>query len=215
MSAYQCSAEHIAFLCSVYNAVWDARKTDYMPFEMRCDLFHILSKANAESVAYRYREPVATYAKATGFPSVDVATIDANIGAIFRSIACLEHQSCEPEGWKDSNACDLLQSLRDALLSRLPGADQDDAWGLPKLRPASSAPAVSAPVPSLCATITGNPGELVIVRGTGGTRCAAEIACNPDEPKRWQLPVWRVAKGREDCRHRGDDLALTSPAACA
>jgi len=214
MSAYQCSAEHIAFLCSVYKAVYDARKTDYMTFVMRSDLYDILSKANADSVAYRYREPVATYAKAPGFPSVDVATIDANIGAIFRSIACLEYQSCEPEGWKESKACHLLQSLRDALLSRLPGADQDDAWGLPTLRPAVSAPAVSAPVPSFCGTI-GNPGELVILRGTGGQRCAAEIACNPDEPKRWQLPVWRVAKGREDCRHRGDDRALTSPAVCA
>ena len=156
MSAYQCSAEHIAFLCSVYNAVWNARKTDYMPFVMHCDLFHILSKANAESVAYRYREPVAAYSCTATFPRIDVATIDANIGAIFRSIACLEYQSCEPEGWKESKACHLLQSLRDALLSRLPGADQDDAWGLPKLRPAVSAPAASASIPSLCAT-TGNP----------------------------------------------------------
>lgn len=213
MSAYQCSAEHIAFICSVYKAVYDARKTDYMTFVMRSDLYDILSKANADSVACRYREPVATYAKAPGFPSVDVATIDANIGAIFRSIACLEYQSCEPEGWKESNACHLLQSLRGALLSRLPGADQDDAWGLPKMRPA-----VSAPVASLCASPAPECIPGLVARPANVSRCAAEIACNPDEPKRWQLPVWRVAKGREDCRATGDHAliyALTSPAACA
>ena len=206
MSAYQCSAEHIAFLCSVYDTVWNHRKTDYMTFVMRSDLYAILSTANAESVAFRYREPVASYPAAGKFPRVDIATIDANIGAIFRSIACLEYQSCERDDWEKSNACQLLKGLREALLSRLPGADMDGAWGLPTLVP------VAVAAPAVCASHTY---AIFIARETGGQSCAPEIVCNPDEPKRWQFPVWRVAKGREDCRHRGDDRALTSPAVCA
>lgn len=194
MSAYQCSAEHIAFICSVYSEVYNNRRTDYMTFVQRSALFDILTKANAESVAFRYREPVASCPRAVAFPKIDIATIDANIGAIFKSIACLEYQSCEPDGWKDSNAFGLLQGLRDALLSRLLGADRSDAWGLPDLRPV-----VCAEVVAHCYPIT----------KPTGSRCAAEIVCNPDDP---QLPV--CAKGREDCRHIGGDRALAVPAIC-
>lgn len=208
MSAYQCSPEHIAFICAVYSEVWRNRRTGYMPYVHTSDLYAILSTANAESVAFRYREPVASYPRTVAFPKIDIATVDANIGAIFRSIACLEYQSCERDDWKDSNAFGLLQGLRDALLSRLPGADADSAWGLPVLLPA-------APVAIACATVAPECSPGHVARRLHVEHCAAEIVCNPDEPKRWQLPIWRIAKGREDCRHIGSDNALTAPAFCA
>lgn len=209
MSAYQCSPEHIAFLCAVYSEVWHNRRSDYMAHVLTSDLYAILSTANAESVAFRYREPVAAYPRSVAFPRLDIATIDANIGAIFRSIACLEYQSCERDDWAQSNACQLLKGLRDALLSRLPGADMDSAWGLPNLQPV----AVAAPPACVEVVATCYP-----TKGPGiSARCAPEIVCNPDEPKRWQLPVWRIAKGREDCRVTGDHAltyALPVPACC-
>ena len=203
MSAYQCSAEHIAFLCSVYDTVWNHRKTDYMTFVMRSDLYDILSKANAESVAFRYREPVAAYPRAVVFPRLDIATIDANIGAIFRSIACLEYQSCERDDWEKSNACQFLKGLREALLSRLPGADIDGAWGLPKLQP------VAVAAPSVCAH---HDGGIFIARPVGGSRCVTEIPNEPDDAQRW---IMLVAKGREYCRHIGGAVAFATPIACS
>ena len=202
MSAYQCSPEHIAFICAVYSEVWRNRRTGYMTCVLTSDLYAILSTANAESVAFRYREPVAAYPRTVKFPRVDIATIDANIGAIFRSIACLEYQSCERDDWAQSNACQLLKGLREALLSRLPGADRDDAWGLPTLHPATAA------APSLCAAHTGG---IFIAHPVNGSRCITEIPNEPDDAQRWTM---LVAKGREDCRHIGGAVAFDTTAAC-
>ena len=43
------------------------------------------------------------------------------IAEAFSAIACLEYQSCEHDGWVDSEACRFLFSLRDSLVNALPG----------------------------------------------------------------------------------------------
>ena len=202
MSAYQCSPEHIAFICAVYSEVWHNRRTDYMTHVLTSDLYAILSTANAESVAFRYREPVAAYPRSVAFPRLDIATIDANMGAIFRSIACLEYQSCERDDWAQSNACQLLKGLREALISRLPGADMDGAWGLPALVP------VAVATPAVCAHHNGG---IFIARPVGGSRCVTEIPNEPDDAQWW---IMLVAKDREDCRHIGGAVAFNTSAAC-
>lgn len=208
MSAYQCSPEHIAFICAVYSEVWHNRRTDYMTHVPTSDLYAILSTENAESVAFRYREPVAAYPAVLAYPRLDIATIDANIGAIFRSIACLEYQSCERDDWEKSNACQLLKGLREALISRLPGADMDGAWGLPALVP------VAVAAPSVCAShVHQLPtfGGIFIARPVGGSRCVTEIPNEPDDAQRW---VMLVAKSREDCQHISGAVAFATLAAC-
>jgi len=43
--------------------------------------------------------------------------------AIFKAINCLDYQSCEHDGWKDSEAFAYLDSLRHAVICSLPGYD--------------------------------------------------------------------------------------------
>lgn len=50
---------------------------------------------------------------------------------VLKSIACYEYQSCEHDGWKDSEAYAFCQSLRGKAITMLAGFE-DAAWGAPK-----------------------------------------------------------------------------------
>ena len=49
--------------------------------------------------------------------------------AILKAISCYEYQSCEHAGWKTSQAYQFCASLRDHMISMLPGYDEAP-WGL-------------------------------------------------------------------------------------
>jgi hypothetical protein len=49
-------------------------------------------------------------------------------------ISCLDYQSCEHDGWKDSEAFAILASLKDNLIGCLPGySDAPWEWSAPKV----------------------------------------------------------------------------------
>lgn len=63
-----------------------------------------------------------------------------------------EYQSCEHEGWRESEACAFVQAMRERLLHCLPGA-ADASWGFvrsreDRLRVDARAPAAQAAWPS-------------------------------------------------------------------
>lgn len=49
---------------------------------------------------------------------------------VLKAIACLEYQSCEHQGWPDSEAFSFLEALRHRAICRLPGWDAAE-WGAP------------------------------------------------------------------------------------
>lgn len=50
---------------------------------------------------------------------------------VLKSISCLEYQSCEHEGWANSEAREFLRALTKRAISSLPGYD-DAKWGAPE-----------------------------------------------------------------------------------
>jgi hypothetical protein len=50
---------------------------------------------------------------------------------VIKACDCYEYQSCEHDGWADSEACRFITSLRKGAAHALPGYDGAD-WGAPK-----------------------------------------------------------------------------------
>lgn len=53
------------------------------------------------------------------------------LGQVAKSLDCYEYQSCEHDGWKDSQAHAFCEALRNLLLTRLPGFEEAE-WGAPE-----------------------------------------------------------------------------------
>lgn len=47
---------------------------------------------------------------------------------VLKAIACLEYQSCEHDGWLDSEARVFCQALRQVTITKLPGYHDVDGW---------------------------------------------------------------------------------------
>ncbi len=47
---------------------------------------------------------------------------------VLKAIACLEYQSCEHDGWLDSEARVFCQALRRVTITKLPGYHDVDGW---------------------------------------------------------------------------------------
>ncbi len=52
-------------------------------------------------------------------------------GQVFKSIRCLNYQSCEHPSWEDSAAYAFLQALITATIDRVPGFESAE-WGAPE-----------------------------------------------------------------------------------
>ena len=64
-----------------------------------------------------------------------VLTVDA-VGAlvqVFKSIKCLEYQSCEYDGWEKSEAHAILEAIKNEAIKALPGYEEAE-WGAPEVR---------------------------------------------------------------------------------
>lgn len=49
---------------------------------------------------------------------------------VLKAIACLEYQSCEHDGWLDSEARVFCQALRRVAIAALPGYPEADGWAI-------------------------------------------------------------------------------------
>uniref|UniRef100_A0A9E8CTA4 Uncharacterized protein n=1 Tax=Bosea sp. NBC_00436 TaxID=2969620 RepID=A0A9E8CTA4_9HYPH len=59
------------------------------------------------------------------------------LSAAAQAISCYDYQACEHPEYRDSHARAFVESLRDALLSRLPGIG-DERWGINSSEQAAS-----------------------------------------------------------------------------
>ena len=117
MSAWIVSKKHIDLLV-------EAAKLAQMNGVEADQLGQTLWEENHKSVNCRYSEtrPTPTYKfKPTGIPFDPVVVI--------KQVNCLEYQSCEHDGWKDSKARQFCEELRNEMISMLPGYDKAP-WGI-------------------------------------------------------------------------------------
>lgn len=144
MSAYVVSREHVVYLAKV--AEWLTRRKfgfSYRYNDKRVkpgpveDIAQLLWDENIRSVEYRYGTedslpgPVDENYKVGRVSSGPLMGMD--YAQAFKSIHCLEYQSCEHPGWEGSQAYALLQAMSGALARVLPGYEEA-AWGAPKVK---------------------------------------------------------------------------------
>lgn len=114
MSAFQCSANHIAAVIGSA-AFYDRIHAREVETEAAT-----LAAENARSVAYRYKDscepvavPVDLIERWRAWPLSPVALIKA--------VQCLEYQSCECEDYERTAAARLLRGIMSLAISKLPG----------------------------------------------------------------------------------------------
>ena len=95
----------------------------------------ILITENIKSVCHRYNEDEATYyfeelsADVTAADRAHVKAIQFTPIQLIKLIHCLDYQSCEHPGWKDSLAKRMLDHLEAGLVYQIPGYE-DAPWGI-------------------------------------------------------------------------------------
>jgi hypothetical protein len=130
MSAFQCSTKHLAAIEALFkDGPIDCSKPAHWRVYARrvfsgSDMQEMLWNENAKSVASRYRD-----APPEPFPGRGQAAQRPTIVEGLKLIACYEYQSCEHDGWEQSNARQLCRELRSELIHALPGYDEAP-WGL-------------------------------------------------------------------------------------
>lgn len=72
---------------------------------------------------YLYQHPLAQ-----GWGRIDPV-------AVLKACSCYEYQSCEHKGWEDSDAHNVIESIRSVAISSLPGYE-DAEWGAPTINAA-------------------------------------------------------------------------------
>lgn len=157
MSAYMVDREHIRFLVSAARLFSRSRihlfgwshasrndgwwnKFDGFNQDAASELGQILWTANLDSVEERYPDTkdsparipgrigeVYIYSHSKDWPSDMIDAVQ-----VLKSVACLEYQSCEYDGWKKSEAAAICEALRTAAINSLPGYDKAK-WGAPLL----------------------------------------------------------------------------------
>ena len=118
MSAFVVSKSHIDSLIAAAMVL----RRDYLDFCKLDEIGQMLWNENHKSVNSRYNEktavPVYHY---TGRPN-HLTPVE-----VLKAVACLEYQSCEHEGWGESQAKKWLAALSEAAISALPGYEAA-AW---------------------------------------------------------------------------------------
>lgn len=151
MSAFIVSKNHILFLITAalsrnictYGFTWHHNKQHHeLPpgdFKRAADVGNLLWQENIRSVSHRY--PGESSATLPGTRGNDGFVItEADIAAVFdradpvqviKSCDCYEYQSCEHDGWPDSEACAIITKLRREACNSLPGYHAAE-WGAPE-----------------------------------------------------------------------------------
>jgi hypothetical protein len=94
----------------------------------RAALARALAKANRRAYQERYQDPGAP-SDYRGFLIVDVDHLDPL--AIVKACDCLDYQASDWTGWRASDACRVLESIRAVALHLAAGDYQGSAYDLP------------------------------------------------------------------------------------
>ena len=128
MSAFVCSKKHIAEVANyaVARKVWlgsgSAKSEDFGR------IYKSLAEANVHGVCNRYSDDKASdYADVLRAPRCGSSSLSAV--EIIKLCDCLEYQSSEVDGWQESYAYRLLNSVRAAAINALPGYE-DAEWAI-------------------------------------------------------------------------------------
>lgn len=122
MSAYVVNQNHISAIvrwaCRNNVSVYYSNPTRSLKAGQEQEMAEILLAENVKSVNYRYNE--------TAEPEAIVYDAFATIlkpVEVIKACQCLEYQSCEHDGWDDSVAKKILDTITDAAIRNLPGYD--------------------------------------------------------------------------------------------
>jgi hypothetical protein len=142
MSAFQCTLTHLGAIVGTYIGTRSYRQyqfDNYAGYGFGSEgelLISILDKANVRSLDARYPND-SNYTL-----SPDSATANKLLnyfecnpltpGEMFKAINCLEYQSCEFDGWLESDAYNLLRIIRNSTQERVRGYE-DAPWGIEDL----------------------------------------------------------------------------------
>lgn len=131
MSAFQCTKTHVGILAKAIakmapHATLNGMRVKDGPASA---VFACLAEANAKSIDARYPSSIAT--DPVGPPrlarsilnseSLDYPTRPAI--ELIKLAKCFEYQSCEFDGWEDSEAAGLIRALIESAILTLPGYD--------------------------------------------------------------------------------------------
>lgn len=155
MSAYMVDRNHVSYLVKaamsqqIQNGCgfrwWvsrggESRSMTCMDYALGVELGQMLWDANKESINARYPDTVKDMEHAPGpigenytFNESDITNggIALDMVQVLKACDCYEYQSCEHEGWHDSEAYDFIHRLRARAWQALPGYD-DAEWGAPE-----------------------------------------------------------------------------------
>jgi len=117
MSAFIVNKKHIDYILStnLYS------KYENATMEKLNAIGQELVNENFKSVNYRYHENNQPY-KYYFQPVLNFNPIQA-----LKAVNCLDYQSCEHPTWENSNAKKILESIKNSLITMLPGYD-DFQW---------------------------------------------------------------------------------------
>lgn len=119
---------------TVTTAMWrmERRQIDYTTAD---EVGAMLVATNLDSIHARYPDTIEAPEETPGpieryweheYRWADPRYVPTAVEAL-KAISCYEYQSCEHEGWEDSEAKRYCEALRDAVIHHLPGMD-DAPW---------------------------------------------------------------------------------------
>ena len=136
MSAFQCSADHLAAIAGTYvSRLIDAGEVAIPT----AATFHLLARENVNSLNYRYPasngyeavEPVPYDQRNSDLLFKYVAKPVSDPAAYTKLLDCYRYQACEHPGWEQSDACQLIEAARALTSGSFTRAEYDDApWGI-------------------------------------------------------------------------------------
>ena len=121
MSAFLCSEKHIFELAKYYVEKCQSYSSDKITFATAAQMLY---DENCESLGARYGDDYNPI-----FIPINYAATIFNVFAMAKQVDCYSYQSCEHDGWENSKAYKMCESIKYHLLSNHP--DYDTApWGI-------------------------------------------------------------------------------------
>ena len=130
MSSFQVSTAHIDALVAARNLVNRTQHAHLCDSMNDDQLGRFLIRANLDSLAAQYRDPVdEAEIAAYRFNPVTTAARKHSVVQLMKAAQCFAYQSCEVENWDTCDAKKFCDQLNALLIGCLPGYDEA-AWGI-------------------------------------------------------------------------------------
>jgi len=130
MSAMQLPTMHMATLVDA--AILHRIETFYhagtlyrINHDTRTELIKMLTRENDLSIGARYASAEMRDPRIPRHPS---KALNLSPGGIVKAVNSYQYQSCEHDGWANSQARTFCQALVAAMARKLPGYDDADTW---------------------------------------------------------------------------------------